>query len=145
MPSDSVLVQILLPRTTLLAPSLRTVRPNIRVASAAIFKPKVRRGLSRLASARDAVECDEAVLSGTPCFKGTRIPVHDIADMLANGDSAGAIREAFSQLSESQIELAAFYARAYPRRGRPRREPFWRVREPAMTSEIALDDLPAPR
>ncbi|MCY3820862.1 MAG: hypothetical protein OXH52_16130, partial [Gammaproteobacteria bacterium] len=64
---------------------------------------------------------------------------------LANGDSARAIHEAFPQLSESQIELATIYARAYPRRGRPRREPFWRAREPAMTSETALDDLPATR
>ena len=109
------------------------------------MKAEVQRGLSILASARDAVECDAAVLSGTPCFKGTRIPVHDISDMLANGDSASAIHEAFPQLSERQIELAAFYARAYPRRGRPRREPFWRARKPIVTSETALDDLPAPR
>lgn len=52
------------------------------------MKSEVRRGLSVLSSARDAVECDEAVLSGAPCFKGTRIPVHGIADMLANGDRA---------------------------------------------------------
>ena len=109
------------------------------------MKAEVQRGLSILASARDAVECDAAVLSGTPCFKGTRIPVHDISDMLANGDHAGAIHEAFPQLSERQVELAAFYARAYPRRGRPRREPFWRARKPAVTGETALDDLPAPR
>ena len=105
------------------------------------MKGKVRKGLSLLARARDAVECDKAVLSGTPCIKGTRIPVHDIADMLANGDHAGAICEAFPQLSEAQIELAAFHARAWPRRGRPRREPFWRARPPSVSSATALDDL----
>lgn len=105
------------------------------------MKGEVRKGLSRLTRARNAVQCDDAVLSGTPCIKGTRIPVHDIADMLANGDGAGAIREAFPRLSESQIEVAALYARAYPRRGRPRREPFWRGQSPAASSETTLDAL----
>ena len=105
------------------------------------MKDEVRKGLSRLTRARNAVACDDAVLSGTPCIKGTRIPVHDLADMLANGDSIGAILEAFPQLSEAQIELAAFYAEAYPRRGRPRREPFWRGRTPSSSSETTLDAL----
>lgn len=109
------------------------------------MRSDVRKGLSLLARARGTVSRDAAVLSGTPCIKGTRIPAHDIADMLANGDSAGSIGEAFPQLSETQIELAALYARAYPRRGRPRREPYWRARQPAASSETAFDELPAPR
>ncbi len=125
-------------------PEARTARERDVSVDVRAMKGEVRRGLSMLASARDAVECDDAVLSGTPCFKETRIPVHDIADMLANGDSADAIHEAFPQLSVAQIELAAFFARAYPRRGRPSRKPFWRARKPAIKSEIALDDLPAP-
>lgn len=109
------------------------------------MRGEVRRGLSMLSSARDEVERDNAVLSGVPCFKGTRIPVHDVADMRVNGDSVDAVRKAFPRLSESQIELATFYARAYPRRGRPRRDPFWRARKPDMRSETTLDDLPATR
>ena len=105
------------------------------------MKGEVREGLSMLAKARDVVECDKAVLSGVPCIKGTRIPVHDIADMLANGDSPGAIRESFPRLSEAQVELAAFYARAYPRRGRPRRRPFRAARRPSKSIETTLDDL----
>ena len=126
-------------------PGARTARERDVSVDVRAMKREVRGGLSMLASAAEAVECDKAVLSGTPCFKGTRIPVHDIADMLANGDGASAIHEAFPQLSERQIELAAFYARAYPRRGRPRREPFWRARKPAIASETAFDDLPASR
>lgn len=34
--------------------------------------------------------------------------------MLADGDSAKAIGEAYPQLSKTQIELAAFFAKAYP-------------------------------
>lgn len=126
-------------------PETGTARERDVSVDVRAMKGEVRRGLSMLSRARDAVERDEAVLLGTPCFKGTRIPVHDIADMLANGDSARSIHESFPQLSESQIELATTYARAYPRRGRPRREPFWRARKPAMTSEAVLDDLPAAR
>ena len=55
----------------------------------------------------------KSVLSETPCIKGTRIPVRGIADMLANGDSAGAIHEALPVLSQAKIKLAAFCARAY--------------------------------
>ena len=126
-------------------PDAKTARERAVSVDVRTMKGAVRAGLAMLSSARDAVERDEGVLSGTPCVKGTRIPVHDIAEMLTNGDSAQAIHEAFPQLSKRQIELAAFYARAYPRRGRPRREPVWRAREPVTTSETALGEPPLPR
>ena len=126
-------------------PDAMTARERQVSVDVRSMKGDVRKGLALLAKARAAVSRDDAVLSGTPCIAGTRIPAHDIADMIANGDSVGAIRAAFPQLSEAQVELASFYARAYPRRGRPRREPFWRGREPAASSEIALDDLSSTR
>ena len=104
------------------------------------MKGEVKTGLTALAKARDAVMRDPAVLSGVPCIKGTRIPAHDIADMLASGDSAEAIGEAYPRLTKTQIELAALFATAYPRRGRPRREPFWRSRHPSKSTETSLDD-----
>ena len=121
-------------------PDARAARARDVSVDLRTMKAEVRKGLSTLARARAAVVCDQAVLSGMPCIRGTRIPVHDIADMLANGDSAEAIGEAYPQLSEAQIELAAFFARAYPRRGRPRREPSWRTRQPSESSETSLDD-----
>ena len=126
-------------------PEAMTARERQVSVDVRSMKGDVRKGLSLLAKARETISCDDAVLSGTPCIEGTRIPAHDIADMLANGDSVKSIREAFLQLSEAQIELAAFYARAYPRRGRPRRIPFWRGREPAASSETTLDAQPSPR
>ena len=126
-------------------PQAMTARERHVSVDVRSMKGDVRKGLSLLAKAREAVSCDDAVLSGTPCIAGTRIPAHDIADMMANGDSIGSIRAAYPQLSGSQIELAAFYARAYPRRGRPRREPFWRGQEPTVSSEIALDELSSTR
>ena len=122
-------------------PGARAAREGDLSVDVRTMKGEVRKGLSSLARARNAVACDDAVLSAAPCIKGTRVPVHDIADMLANGDDATAILAAYPQLSEAQIELAAFYARAYPRRGRPRREPFWRDRTPAASSETTLDAL----
>ena len=130
------LVRYLLDHPDAKAARERDLSVNLRT-----MKGEVRKGFSRLARARNAVACDDAVLSGTPCIKGTRIPVHDLADMLANGDSIGAILEAFPQLSEARIELAAVYAEAYPRRGRPRREPFGRGRSPIASSETTLDAL----
>jgi len=85
------------------------------------------------------------VLSGTPCVKGTRIPASDIAEMLANGDGIGAIRDAWPVLTVEQIEAAALYARACPRRGRPRTSPALRSRKPVASGEAALDDLPGSR
>ena len=122
-------------------PDANTARTRDVSVDLRSMRSQVRKGLAGLARASAAVSCDAAVLSGTPCIKGTRIPAHDIADMLANGDSVDAIREAFPQLAEDRIELAALYARAYPRRGRPRGKPFWRAREPATTAGIALDEL----
>lgn len=109
------------------------------------IKDEVREGLSRLAWARETIVVDDAVLSGTPCIQGTRIPAHDISEMLANGDSIGAILDAWPVLTEEQIEAAALYARAYPRRGRPRNAPFWRSHEPVLSGETAFDELPPPR
>ena len=81
------------------------------------MKEEVRRGLSRLGHARETVTIEDAVLAGTPCVKGTRIPACDIAEMLANGDGIGAIRDAWPVLTVGQIEAAALYARAYPPAG----------------------------
>ena len=118
----------------------RSVSVDIR-----LMKSEVRSGLSSLARARRSITTDEAVLGGVACIKGTRIPAHDIADMLANGDDMRAIREAYPALVEEQVEAAVLYARAYPRRGRPRRGSFWRNRKPVVSSEVAFDDLPPGR
>jgi hypothetical protein len=61
--------------------------------------------------------------------------VHDVADMLANGDTPAAIHAAYPQLTLDQIGLAPDYASAYPRRGRPPSKPAWRSK-PARSSRI---------
>ncbi len=124
-------------------PEAETVRLRDVSVDVRSMKDVVRAGLSRLARARDAITTDDAILSGVPCVRGTRVPAHDIAEMLANGDEVSAIRDAWPVLTEEQIEAAALYARAYPRRGRPRSAPFWRSRQPVVSDETALAGLPS--
>ena len=126
-------------------PEARAARESHVSVDVRLMKGEVRRGLSMLAKARKMIGADKAVLSGAACIKGTRIPAHDIAEMLANGDGVHAIRDAYPALAGAQIEAAALYARAYPRRGRPRGEPFWRNRKPVISSEVAFHDLPPSR
>ena len=109
------------------------------------MKEEVQEGLSQLARARETITVDDAVLFGTPCVKGTRIPACDIAEMLANGDGIGAIRDAWPVLTVEQIEAAALYTRAYPRRGCPRTPPAWRSRKPVASGEAVLDELTGSR
>lgn len=126
-------------------PKAGTARENNVSVDVRPMKGQVRRGLSRLARARRMIAADEDVLSGSACIKGTRIPVHDIAEMLANGDGVDAVLAAYPSLAEAQIEAAALYARAYPRRGRPRQGPFWRSRKPIISSEVDFRELPPSR
>jgi uncharacterized protein (DUF433 family) len=99
----------------------------------------VRAGHDQLAKARRIVTSDPAILGGAPVFKGTRIPVHDIADMLANGDDAAAIVRAYPQLDATKIQLGALYAATYPQRGRPRTKAPWRNTAPKSSETLALD------
>lgn len=101
----------------------------------------VRTGLVQLSKARRIVSSAPGVLGGTPVVKGTRIPVHDIADMLANGDTPNAIVEAYPQLDRDRVRLAAVYASAYPRRGRPLAKPARGSRRAKASETLAYEGL----
>ena len=98
--------------------------------------------IALLAEAKRLVETDDGLLGGTPCFKGTRIPIHDIAAMLANGDSVAALQVAYPRLTEAQISAAPIYAQAYPRRGRRRTAPPSRRQQLLSSFVVHFDDLP---
>lgn len=123
-------------------PGAKTVREDAVSVDLRPMESEVRRGLTTLEEARKMIATENDVLAGAPCFKGTRIPIHDIAEMVANGDDISTIRAAYPTLTEAQIEAAVLYAEAYPRRGRPRREPPWRKQKPISSKEVALDKLP---
>jgi uncharacterized protein (DUF433 family) len=132
-------------RRTIVASSIRSPRPSMIRADMVVVDARpaartVRSGLSLLAKARSMVSSTPAVLGGTPVFKGTRVPVHDIADMLAKGDRPAAIVKAYPKLDAERVRLAAVYAQAYPARGRPRTKPR-RPEAPKTSETLAFNDL----
>ncbi len=81
-----------------------------------------------LARYRDAMAMiveDEGIQSGAATFRGTRILVHQIADLLAQGADFTELREDYPRLTPAMLAAAPVYARAHPRRGRPK-APAWR-------------------
>lgn len=123
-------------------PNQPVVRAEVVVVDSRSVAKAVRSGLDQLARARRIVSRTPSVLGGVPVFKGTRIQVHDIAEMLANGDSPAAIVKAYPQLDADRIKLAAFYASAYPRRGRPPTKLAWRKKSPKTSETLVFGDLP---
>jgi uncharacterized protein (DUF433 family) len=82
---------------------------------------KVERQLKQLAHIEEMVVSDPEIMRGTPVFKGTRIPVDLVADMLAQGATVEEILEGYPTLNSKKIAIAPLYMLAFPRRGRPSR------------------------
>ena len=127
--------------TSIRRPRQAMIRTDLVVVDARPAARAVRAGLSQLSKARGIVSSAPDVLGGTPVFKGTRIPVHHIADMLANGDKRAAILRAYPLLDQEKMRLAVIYALAYPPRGRPRAKSSRRLRPPKASETLAFDDV----
>jgi len=97
----------------------------------------VETGLRRLAEATRMVESDPEIMRGAPVYKGTRIPVHAIADMLSQGATVAEILEGYPALTRQKVELAPLYVKAFPRRGRPVVRS-WAKRAPRRLSQRRL-------
>lgn len=82
---------------------------------------KVERELKHLARLEAMAVSDPGIMGGTPVFRGTRIPVDLIADMLAQGATIEDLLEGYPSLTRQRIAMAPLYMRAFPRRGRPAR------------------------
>lgn len=85
---------------------------------------KVEDQLKRLAHISEMVVSDPQIMRGTPIFKGTRIPVDLVADMLAQGATPEEILAGYPTLTQEKIAVAPIYMCAFPRRGRPTRRPW---------------------
>jgi uncharacterized protein (DUF433 family) len=101
---------------------------------------KVEGQLKQLAHIEEMVVSDPEIMRGTPVFKGTRIPVDLVADMLAQGATAEEILEGYPTLSKEKIEIAPLYMRAFPRRGRPNRRP-WQGKKARGWKSFPLSSL----
>lgn len=97
--------------------------------------------LRELRRARRLVVSDPEIMGGDPVFRGTRVPVHLIADLVAQGATEAELLGGYPRLASEMIRLAPVYAAAYPLRGRPRRQP-WRDHQPVHRSRRRLAAIP---
>jgi uncharacterized protein (DUF433 family) len=96
--------------------------------------------LRELRRAKRLVVTDPEILGGDPVFRGTRVPVHMIAELVAQGSTPAELRESYPRLTAEMIRLAPVYAAAYPLRGRPRRQP-WHDQQPVRRGRRRLDTI----
>ncbi len=89
--------------------------------------------LRRLERAEDMIVSDPEIMRGAPVYRGTRIPVDLIADMLSQGTKPEEILEGYPALDREKVELAPLYVQAFPRRGRPASRP-WAKQGPIRTT-----------
>ena len=85
--------------------------------------------LRKLERAEDMIVSDSEIMRGTPVYRGTRIPVELIADLLSQGAKPEEILAGYPALDREKVELAPLYVQAFPRRGRPASRP-WAKRKP---------------
>jgi uncharacterized protein (DUF433 family) len=93
--------------------------------------------LRTLKRAEDMIVSDSEIMRGTPVYRGTRIPVELIADMLSQGAKPEEILAGYPALDREKVELAPLYVQAFPRRGRPASRP-WAKRKPIRVSARRL-------
>jgi uncharacterized protein (DUF433 family) len=49
------------------------------------------------------VKIDPEIMSGAPCFAGTRVPIQNLIDYLEGGDSIEEFLEGFPSVSREQV------------------------------------------
>ena len=104
---------------------------------------EVATSLRDLRRARRLVISDPDIMGGEPVFRGTRVPVHMIAGLVAQGSTAAELLAGYPRLTAEMIRLAPVYAAAYPRRGRTRQQP-WRDNQPVRRARRRLDTIAVP-
>lgn len=58
----------------------------------------------------ERISIDPKICHGQACIKGTRIPVHQILHMLANGDTAEDLLEAYPSIKREDVLACIDYA-----------------------------------
>lgn len=62
--------------------------------------------------ARDPIQVDPEIMSGTPCFAGTRVPIKNLFDLLERGKSIDDFLEGFPSVTREQAVAVLELARA---------------------------------
>lgn len=89
--------------------------------------------LKKLERAESVIVEDPETMRGTAVYRGTRIPVELIAELVNQGVGVDEILEGYPALDREKIELAPLYVQAFPRRGRPAARP-WAKRKAVRTT-----------
>lgn len=58
----------------------------------------------------ERISVDPNTCHGQACVRGTRIPVHQVVRMLANGDTVDGLIDAFPSLTREDIQACLAYA-----------------------------------
>jgi uncharacterized protein (DUF433 family) len=98
------------------------------------------KSLRDLRRARHLVVTNPDIMGGDPVFRGTRVPVHMIALIQAQGEPEEILLESYPSITAEMARLASVYAAAYPLRGRPRKQP-WHDQSPVSTGRMKLSDI----
>jgi uncharacterized protein (DUF433 family) len=85
--------------------------------------------LQNLEKASGTVQSDPEIMGGTPVFRGTRIPVYLVADMIEQGTPIDEILDGYPALTREMVKYAGIYSTTHPRCGRPPIQP-WSGRKP---------------
>ena len=103
------------------------------------MRREVERRIRVLTKGDALVHRDRDILGGEPVFKGTRIPVHGVAEMLKAGAERDDLLSGYPALTPEMLEIAPLWAQTHPRRGRPRKSG-----EPTRKSSRRLSVKPDP-
>ena len=82
------------------------MQPHSRENCGVVIRAKV--GLIVVMKASAVVKIDPEIMSGEPCFAGTRVPVRSLLDYLEGGDSLDEFLEDFPTVARDQA--VAVYA-----------------------------------
>ena len=101
---------------------------------------EVKERLKQLRRIERLVVVNPEIMGGNPVFRGTRVPVHQVAELLNKGETVERLREDYPRVSEEMIQLAPIYAAAHPLRGRPKKQ-LWHGWRLVSTTRIPLREL----
>ncbi len=91
--------------------------------------------LAKYRKAMKLIVEDPGIQGGVATFKGTRILVQHIADLVAQGATRAELRADYPRLTREMLAAAEVYGKSHPRRGRPRK-PSWRNDRPLSVQTL---------
>src|SRR5215469_6431773 len=106
---------------------------SVLVVQVKLARQELDQGLKRLQRAEEMIVSDPDVMRGSPVYRGTRIPVQLVSDMLSQGATPEEIVDGYPSLDKEKVALAPFYVQAFPRRGRPVAKP-WAKAKPVRAT-----------